>query len=78
MSIAALNAFQRDIRIPAMEKTRIPGTDPAPVFQPRSGFHIKIADRFPDQNRIAIFPERFSIAIVIAITISKSLIDFKM
>jgi len=34
--------------------------------------------RFPDQNRSAIFPERFSIAIVIAIAGSKSLTDFKM
>jgi len=39
---------------------------------------MKIADRFPDQNRIAIFLQRFSIAIVIAIGVSKSLIDLKM
>jgi hypothetical protein len=36
------------------------------------------ADRFPDQNRSPIFPERFLIAIMIAIAGSKSLTDFKM
>jgi len=39
---------------------------------------LSIATRFSDQNRSAIFPERFLIAIMIAITILKSLIDFKM
>jgi len=34
--------------------------------------------RFSDQNRSPIFPDWFSIAIVIAISVSKSLIDFKM
>jgi hypothetical protein len=57
MSIAALNAFQRDISIPSTDNVRITGTGPALVFQTRSGSHIKISDRFPDQNRIAIFPE---------------------
>jgi hypothetical protein len=41
-------------------------------------FDPENADRFPDQNWNAIFPERFLIAIVIAIAILKSLIDFKM
>jgi len=31
-AITALNAFQRDKRTPALEKTRINGTDPVPVF----------------------------------------------
>jgi len=35
-------------------------------------FDLKIADRFPDQNRSPIFPERFSIAIMIAIAVLKS------
>jgi peptide methionine sulfoxide reductase MsrB len=34
--------------------------------------------RFCDQNRIAIDPDLFLIAIMIAIAVSKSLIDFKM
>jgi hypothetical protein len=50
MSIAALNAFQRDIYIPAMEKTQITGMCPAPGFQSRSGFHAKITDRFCREN----------------------------
>ena len=40
-------------------------------------FDPEIADRFRSENRSAIFPERFSIAIVIAIAISKSWIDLK-
>ena len=40
-----------------------------------SGFLI--ADRFRNENRSAIFPERFLIGIAIAVTIRKSLIDFK-
>jgi hypothetical protein len=41
-------------------------------------FSGKTGTRFCVQNRSPIFPKRFSIAIMIAITISKSLIDFKM
>jgi hypothetical protein len=78
MSIAALNAFQRDINTPVMKNARITGTSPAPGFSIAIRFSHKIADRFPDQNRIAIFPERFLIVIVIAIAISKSGSDLKM
>ncbi len=35
-------------------------------------FHMKIGIRFADQNRFLIFPERFSIAIGIAIAVSTS------
>jgi hypothetical protein len=35
-------------------------------------FHLKNAIRFCDQNRIAIDPDLFLIAIMIAITVSKS------
>jgi len=45
---------------------------------PGIGFFGKTGIRFSDQNRCSIFPERFLIAIMIAIAISKSLIDFKM
>ncbi len=38
MSITALNAFQRDIYIPFLEKKRITVTDPVPVFLLQSGF----------------------------------------
>jgi hypothetical protein len=43
-----------------------------------AGFDRKIADRIQHENRSPIFPERFLIGIVIAITIRESLIDFKM
>jgi hypothetical protein len=60
---------------PVMDTIRISGTGPALVFPSRSGFHVKTANRFCrktriqifHENRIAIFPERFLIAIVIAI-----------
>jgi hypothetical protein len=48
------------------------GKSQEPVFSGRTGI------RFSDQNRSPVFPERFSIAIVIAIVGSKSLTDFKM
>jgi hypothetical protein len=51
---------------------------PETVFQSLIDLKIKNADHFPDQNRSAIFPERFSIAIVIAIAISKSGPDGEM
>jgi len=41
-------------------------------------FDPEIADRFRNKNRSAIFPERISIGIVIAILILKSLIEFEM
>jgi hypothetical protein len=43
-----------------------------------SDFDPRIADRFQHENRSPIFPEQFLIGIAIAITIWKSLIDFKM
>jgi hypothetical protein len=46
--------------------------------KPGSGFDRKIADRFQHENRSPIFPEQFLIGIMIAITIWKSLIDFKI
>jgi hypothetical protein len=44
----------------------------------RSGFDPEIADRIQNENRSPFFPVRFLIGIMIAITIRKSLIDFKM
>jgi hypothetical protein len=41
-------------------------------------FEIKIADRFRNENRSAIFPEQFLIAIVIANGIKKSGSGLKM
>jgi len=41
-------------------------------------FHMKIGIRSRDENRSAIFPERFSIAIVIAIAVSKPEPDCEM
>jgi len=41
-------------------------------------FAGKIADRFTNENRSPIFPDWFSIGIVIAIAISKSGSDLKM
>jgi hypothetical protein len=46
--------------------------------QPWIDFTGRTGIRFSDQNRIAIDPDWFLIAIVIAIAISKSLIDLKM
>ena len=40
-------------------------------------FSGKTGILFPDQNRSPVFPERFLIAIMIAIAVSKSLIDFR-
>ena len=59
---------------------------PEPVFNRRSilrlksliDFHMKIGIRFCDQNRIAIDPDWFLIAIVIAIAGSKSGSDCAM
>jgi hypothetical protein len=42
------------------------------------GFDLKIADRFLYQNRIAIDPDYFLIAIIGAIAIGKSLIDLEI
>jgi hypothetical protein len=51
---------------------------PEPVFQSLIDLKMQNADRFPDQNRSPIFPERFSIAIVIAIVALKSGSDCEM
>ena len=44
---------------------------PKTGFQSGFDLQIKIADRFYRENRLLIFPDRFSIAIVIAIAFSK-------
>jgi len=48
------------------------------IGKTRSVFDPEIADRFLYENRSPFFPEKFLIGIAIAITIRKSLIDFKM
>jgi len=56
MSITALNAFQRDKRKPALEKTLINGTDPVPVFF--SGERFLQVKRDPNK-KIKIDPRFF-------------------
>jgi hypothetical protein len=56
----------------------VAGTGRGQWEKPGPGFDRKIADRFQHENRSPFFPEKFLIGILIAITIRKSLIDFKM
>jgi hypothetical protein len=83
-AIAALNAFQRDINdrgilwISGTGPARIFNCDPVSTKKTQIDFVGKTGIRFSHENRSAIFPERFLIAIVIAIAISKSGSDFQM
>ena len=51
--------------------------DPICRWKSRIDFHMKIGIRLRNENRLLFFPERFSIAIVIAIAVSKSEPDYE-